>query len=94
MEFSSVIRWIGNHLIICVRDLFMITEFGGIVQLVKNIWLTSRRSVVRIHLPLQNAPVAQLAEHSTFNAGVLGSNPSRRTKLFYLLIKLPLSSVW
>ena len=58
----------------------MITEFGGIVQLVKNIWLTSRRSVVRIHLPLQkDAPVAQLVEHSTFNAGVEGSSPSRVT---------------
>ena len=29
MEFSSVIMWIGNHLRICVRDLFMITEFWG-----------------------------------------------------------------
>ena len=58
----------------------MITEFGGIVQLVKNIWLTSRRSVVRIHLPLQKMHRwhSWLAQQ-IFNLWVLGSSPSRCT---------------
>ena len=46
----------------------MITEFGGIVQLVKNTWLTSSRSVVRIHLPLQNALVAQSVRATDFKS--------------------------
>ena len=36
--------------------------------------------LVRVYsIKLSNDPLAQLVEHSTFNAGVLGSNPKRIT---------------
>lgn len=39
-----------------------------------------------ISIRLVYAPVAQMEEHRTFNAGVLGSSPSRRTSRFIILL--------
>ena len=38
-------------------------------------------------LCLVYAPVAQMEEHLTFNQGVLGSSPSRRTSRFIIGIR-------